>query len=126
MICSWVRTMVRMVVSGSTCASQVCQPSRRATAANDNSWGNKQAQEMQAASDDDAVVRWQHSIAGHHLGLGIRMYTDLPGQFQRSEAAGNGDGLMAVSVDYGGGKNAGDAVASVVHQSSPTGPARDA
>ena len=34
-------------------------------------------------------------MAGHHMGLGVRMYTDLPGQLQCSEAAGNGDGLMA-------------------------------
>src|SRR5687768_7707754 len=38
------------------------------------------------------------------MGLGVRIYTDLPGQLQCSEAAGNGDGLMAVSVDDGGGK----------------------
>src|SRR5262249_14796526 len=42
-ICPCARTMVRMVVSDSTCSSWVCQPSSRATAANGNSWGSRQA-----------------------------------------------------------------------------------
>jgi hypothetical protein len=69
-----------MVVSESTWSSCVCQPNKRATAANGNSWGNRQAQEMQAAGDDHAVVRWQHGVAGEDVGLGVRVRTDLPRQ----------------------------------------------
>jgi hypothetical protein len=31
---------------------------------------------MQAAGDDQAVVRWQHGVAGEDVGLGVRVRTD--------------------------------------------------
>jgi len=54
---------------------------------------------MEATGDDHAVVGWQQRMSGHDVGL-----ADLPRQRQCPEAARDGDGLMAVGVDHGGGK----------------------
>jgi hypothetical protein len=38
----------------------------------------------------------QHGVAGDHVGLGRRVLTDLPGQLERPEAAGDRDGLVSI------------------------------
>ncbi len=74
---------------------------------------------MQATGDNDAVVGWQHTIAGHDVGLHLWVVADLTRELQGAEAARNSDHLMTVGVDDGGGKNTGDAARPVSHQSCP-------
>jgi hypothetical protein len=75
---------------------------------------------MQATSDNDAVVGRQHPIAGHAVGLHLRVVADLTRELQSGyplgEAARDGDRLRTIRVDDGGGKNAGDAARPVSHQ----------
>ena len=57
MIWPWVPTMVRMVVSDSSCSAWVWETEQARYCSNRQLLGSKQAQEMQAASDTKAVVR---------------------------------------------------------------------
>ncbi len=71
---------------------------------------------LETARDDDAVVRRQHGIAGHHMGLRRQMGTDLTGEGKGAEATGDGDRLVTVSVDYLRGKKPGGAPRSARHR----------
>jgi hypothetical protein len=75
---------------------------------------------MQAPRDNDADVRGQHSVAGDHMGLRLRMRTDLAGQRERGyplgEAARDGDGRMPVSLDQLRRKKTGGASPSAQHR----------
>jgi hypothetical protein len=71
---------------------------------------------MEAARDDDAVVRRQEGVTGHYMGLRLRMGTDLAGEHEGAETASDGDGLVAVGVNGLRGKNAGGAAPSVQHR----------
>jgi hypothetical protein len=68
---------------------------------------------MQAAGNDDAVVRRQDGIAGEHMGLRLRMGTALTGQGEGAEATDDGDTLVALTVDQLRGKKPGGAGPSV-------------
>jgi hypothetical protein len=74
---------------------------------------------LQATGDNDAVVGWQHTIAGYDVGLHGWVVADLTRELQGAEAARNSDRLSTVGVDDGGGKNTGDAARPVWHQSCP-------
>jgi hypothetical protein len=54
---------------------------------------------LQPAGDDDPVMRREHNVAGDHVGLGGQVLADLTGQRQSAKAAGDRDGLVAVSMD---------------------------
>ena len=54
---------------------------------------------MEAAGDDNAVVRRQDGVAGHHVSLRLRMGTDLAGEREGAEATSDGDRLVAIGVD---------------------------
>jgi len=123
MICPCVRTMLRIVVSETTCSSwvwdaeQACQWGKRQLL------GSRQAQEMEAAGDNHAMVGWEHGSAGEHVGLRFRVLAHLPRHHQRGyplgEAAGDLDGLMTVGVDNGRAKKTAGTVRSLGHHSCP-------
>jgi hypothetical protein len=71
---------------------------------------------MQAARDDDAVVRRQDGVAGHHMGLRLRMGTDLAREGESAEPTSDTHGLVAVGVDGLRGKNAGGAAPSAQYR----------
>jgi hypothetical protein len=114
-----------MVVSERTGFCYVCQPSKRATAANGHSWGSRQAQEVQALRNDHAVVGRQHGVAGKGVGLAVGVGADLARQGQfgypLGEAAGDRDRLVPISVDDRGGKNAADTGRSAAHPAARIG-----
>ena len=56
------------------------------------------------------------------MGMRVWVLTHLPRQFQRPKAASDGDRLMTVGMDDGGGKTTGDTVLPAWHRSSPTAP----
>jgi hypothetical protein len=60
---------------------------------------------LEATGDTDALVGWQHMIAGHDVGLHLWVVADLARELQGAEAARNSDHLMTVGVDDGGGEN---------------------
>ncbi len=59
---------------------------------------------LEAAGDDNAVVRGKDGVARNDVGLRLRMGTDLAGKVKCAEATGDGYGLVAVSVDRLRGK----------------------
>jgi len=71
---------------------------------------------LERAGDDDAVVRRQGGVAGHHVGLRLRMGTDLAGKREGAEATRDTDGFMSVGVDHLRGKNAGGACPPAQHR----------
>ena len=54
---------------------------------------------LEAAGDDNAVVRGKDGVARNDVGVRLRMGTDLAGKVKCAEATGDGNGLVAVSVD---------------------------
>ncbi len=71
---------------------------------------------LEATRDDDAIVPGKDSVAGDHMGLRLRMRTDLAGERQGAEATGDGDGFVPVSVDRLRGKKTGGAALSAQHR----------
>ena len=100
MIWPCVRTRLRTVVSERT-SLIVGLPAEQA---GDGDKGQLLRQQtgpfLQAAGDDDAVVRLARTaLPGITWVCVWRMGADLAGEREGAEAAGDGDGLMAVSVD---------------------------
>jgi hypothetical protein len=111
------------VVSDSTCASCVWEAEQTAHGCKRQLLRQQTGPVGQATGDNDAVVGWQHTIAGHDVGLHLWVVADLArelqGGYPLGEAARNSDHLTTVGVDDGGGKNTGDAARPVSHQSCP-------
>ena len=111
-----MRTRLRSVVSESTSLSWVCQPRRRATETKGNSWGSRQAHSWRPRVIMMPLCGGKDGVARDHMGLRLGMGTDLAGERESAEAARDGDGLMAVSVDHLRGKKPGGAGPSVQHR----------
>jgi hypothetical protein len=54
---------------------------------------------LEAAGDDNAVVRGKDGVARNDVGLRLRMGRDLAGKVKCVEATGDGNGLVTVTVD---------------------------
>ena len=74
---------------------------------------------MQAAVDDDPIMRRERNVAGDQVGLCGQVLADLTGQRQSAKAASDRDGLVAVSVDGPRGEKTDDIAPSAAHQSHP-------
>ena len=119
MICRWVRTRLRTVVSDSTCASCVWEAEQARYGCKRKLLGQQPGPFLQAAGDTDALMGRQQAIARQDMGLQRWVVADLTREFQGAEAARDSDSLIPVGVDDGRGKNAGDAARPVWRQSCP-------